>query len=418
MAATPSPSTAPEPPSPGDAGPGPELVRFRAFSGLTFAFAWIPVMYTHFTRTRGFSPDEYLRLWSAYYLSMVVFELPWGWVADRIGRKPLLVLGPLWLAACFVGLGRAETLGTCTLLMAAIGCGHAIISGADSAWLYEWISAAGRRGAALREESVAHRWRLFGVSLLDVLGGLVAFGWGTMAAFDLSALVMAGAALRALGLPALRPATRLAIPGRAFAGLLGSLRAPGVGWVLLWYTSVFVLLRIGFQLYQPTLLAVGAEDLRLHGCVLGGLNVVAGLAVVFVPRAYDRHGERGAATLTLGLLAASFLGLAFASGLAVPLLFALQQVSFAFLQPLGRTALNHRIPEADRAATLSFQSLLARLVFALVLGAGAWDHALDGALGGTYLLLAAVAGACLLASRLAHPGSAPRSQPGSAPGSA
>ncbi|MBM3985812.1 MAG: MFS transporter, partial [Planctomycetes bacterium] len=166
----------------------PGLRSFRAYSGLTFAFAWIPVMYVHFTRTRGFAPDTYASLWATYYLAMVVFELPWGWLADRVGRRPVLVVGPLLLGVAFFLLGRSDDARTCHVLMAAIGAAHALISGADSAWLYDHLAATGRRADALHEETVAHRWRLLGVSAVDAAGGLVAHAFGTTAAFDVSAL--------------------------------------------------------------------------------------------------------------------------------------------------------------------------------------------------------------------------------------
>jgi MFS family permease len=248
---------------------------FRWHAALTFAFAWVPVMFTAFTVDRGFSAAQYLQLWSAYYLAMVSAELPWGWVADRWGQRRLLVLGPLWLGACFIALGELTGFRACWLLLAATGAGHAMISGADSAYLYELVSGAGRVGEALHEETVAHRWRLFGVSVLDVLGGLVAHAAGTRWAFHLGAVAMLGAALAAAGLPSTgRRAGGLGQP--SLLGLLRSLSRPGVGRALLWYVAVFVLLRVGFQLYQPTLLARGASDLRLHGLLFGLLNLAAG----------------------------------------------------------------------------------------------------------------------------------------------
>ena len=117
------------------------LRAFRAYSGLTFAFAWVPVMWTHFTRTRGFTPDLYASLWATYYLAMVVFELPWGWLADRVGRRPVLRAGPLLLGASFFLLGRSQDPLACHLLMALVGAGHALVSGADSAWLYDHLAA-------------------------------------------------------------------------------------------------------------------------------------------------------------------------------------------------------------------------------------------------------------------------------------
>jgi len=375
---------------------------FRAYSGLTFAFAWVPVMFVHFTVTRGFSPDEYAALWATYYLAMVVFELPWGWLADRVGRRPVLVAGPLALGAAFLLLGRATSVTACHGLMAVVGAGHALISGADSAWLYDHVAAAGRHSDALHEETVAHRWRLFGVSILDVAGGLLAYAAGTRAAFDLAAAVMLAAALLAARLPEERPAEGVRVRPRLDAAA-AALRAPGVIWALGWYVAVFVLVRMGFQLYQPTLLAAGAADLRLHGLVLGGLNLVAGLSAYIVLRVVRATGERRAAGFVPLLLAASFGGLAVAGAWLVPLLLVLQQVAFGFLQPLGRTALNHRIPAAERAALLSAQSLLARLGFGVLLFAARWDTAFTSGLPLTYVRLAAASVVAALLTMAWHP---------------
>ena len=361
---------------------------FRAYSALTFAFAWVPVVWVHFTSTRGFSPDAYAALWASYYLSMVACELPWGWLADRIGRRPVLVAGPAVLAVAFLLLGRCGGLLACHALMATVGAAHALISGADSAWLYDHLVAAGRREDALAEETVAHRWRLFGVSALDLVGGLVAWRFGTPAAFDVAAGVMLLAALLATRLPEARPAAHAQTP-RA-ANVLAALRAPGVAWVLAWFVAAFALMRVGFQLYQPTLLALGAADLRLHGLLLAVLNLVAGLSAFFVIRAWGALGERRAAGLVLLLLSVSFAGLSLGSPWLLAPLLGLQQVAFAFLQPLGRTALNRRIPSAERASLLSVQSLLARLAFGLLLLAGGWDSAFTTSLPSTYVELAAV----------------------------
>lgn len=374
------------------------LRGFRVHAALTFAFAWVPVMYTAFTVDRGFLPAQYLQLWSAYYLAMVAAELPWGWVADRWGQRRLLVLGPLWLAACFVALGESDDFGLCWALMAATGAGHAMISGADSAYLYELLSGAGRSDDALHQETVAHRWRLFGVSVLDVAGGLVAYAAGCRWAFHLGALAMLGAGLAAARLPPTGRGQRVGHP--TLPGLLRSLSQPGVARVLLWYVAVFVLLRVGFQLYQPTLLARGASDLRLHGLLFGALNLVAGLSAFAVIAVHVRLGDRATAALVLALLALSFLGLGLAAPALLLPLFCLQQVGFAFLQPVGRTALNRLIAGEQRASLLSAQSLLARLAFGGLLALGAWDAALGPGLDRSYLVLAALAAMLTLVFRM------------------
>ncbi len=387
------------------------LRLFRAYVALTFAFAWVPVMYTAFTVDKGFSPAQYLQLWSLYYATMVLAEVPFGWAADRWGCRRLLLAGPCVLAGSFVLLDAAHSFTAAAVAMVVIGVGHAMISGADSAWLYDHLVATGRRDQALHEETVAHRWRLLGVSVLDVAGGSIAFWFGTSAAFRLSVAVMVGAAFLAWRLPSpgSLPATHAGplalrtLP--SWGGTRRALSQRGVGWILGWYLAVFVLLRLGFQLYQPTLLALGERDLRLHGLLLGGLNLVAGLAALFVVRVHARLGERATAVLVLLMLAASFSGLSWNVALAMPWLCCLQQVAFAFLQPVGRTALNRRIAGGERATLLSVQSMLARLATAAALAFGPWHAALDQKLPTTYRTLALLS---LLGALLFHATHKPR----------
>lgn len=343
------------------------LRGFRAFASLAFCFAWIPVMYTAFTVDRGFTAGQYLQLWSIYYATMVVAEVPWGWAADRWGPRRLLIAGPLLLAISFAVLGHSTSYAFCVLGIVLTGAAHAMISGADSAYLYELLSERGRKANALTEESRTHLWRLLGVSLADSLGGRVASAYGTSASFDLSIVLVLAAAVFAVRLPRLTAARpRHGVSLRR--GVLDGLARPGVLWIIGWYLAVFALLRFGFQLYQPTMIAGGEHDLARHGDMLGGLNLVAGLSALLVAPLHRRVGEVGAALFVMLLLTASFLGLSQLPGmLGLAPLFLLQQISFGVLQPLGRTALNHRVPREHRAALLSVQSMLGRLAIAAVL---------------------------------------------------
>jgi MFS family permease len=366
---------------------------FRIYAGLVFSFAWVPVMYLAFTVDRGFDTSQYMRLWAAYYLAMVLAELPWGWVADRFGSRPLLISGPLVLAAGFAVLGHAASYPVCLVAMAVTGAAHAMISGADSAFLYEVVLSEGRRNAALHEEAVAHRWRLFGVSGADLAGGFIAFLLGTSAAFDLSIVLMLAAACVAWRLPTGVGRSR-SLNGPRWTSVFRQLARPDILWVVGWYTTVFVFLRLGFQLYQPTLLAAGLSDPRWPGGVLCLLNLVAGVSAIYVSGIHRRLAERGTAWLVVLLMAVSFVGLSFGSVVLLAPLLCLQQVSFGLMQPVGRTALNHRIDGAERASMLSAQSVLARLAFGLILlmlSGGRWDQPPEDSLGPLYLVLAGAA---------------------------
>ena len=72
----------------------------------------------------------------------------------------------------------------------------------------------------------------------------------------------------------------------------------------------------------------------------------------------------------------------------------LQQVAFGLMQPVGRTALNHRVSGPERTSLLSAQSVVARAAFGLILlllSGPEWRRPPEEVLTPVYLGLAAVA---------------------------
>ncbi len=58
---------------------------------------------------------------SAFALAQFITNLFWGWLSDRIGRKPVILTGTLLTAACFVAFGFCRTLWQAILVQALMG---------------------------------------------------------------------------------------------------------------------------------------------------------------------------------------------------------------------------------------------------------------------------------------------------------
>ncbi|KAF3399996.1 putative membrane protein [Penicillium rolfsii] len=58
---------------------------------------------------------------SAFALAQFVTNYYWGWLSDRIGRKPVILLGTLLTAMCFVAFGFCKTLWQAILVQALMG---------------------------------------------------------------------------------------------------------------------------------------------------------------------------------------------------------------------------------------------------------------------------------------------------------
>lgn len=58
---------------------------------------------------------------SAFALAQFTTNFFWGWLSDRIGRKPVVMLGTILTAACFVAFGFCQTLWQAILVQALMG---------------------------------------------------------------------------------------------------------------------------------------------------------------------------------------------------------------------------------------------------------------------------------------------------------
>lgn len=58
---------------------------------------------------------------SAFALAQFVTNYFWGWLSDRVGRKPVILLGTFLTAACFVAFGFCRRLWQAILVQALIG---------------------------------------------------------------------------------------------------------------------------------------------------------------------------------------------------------------------------------------------------------------------------------------------------------
>ena len=58
---------------------------------------------------------------SSFALAQFATNFFWGWLSDRIGRKPVVLIGTLLTAACFVAFGFVRTLGQAIVVQVAMG---------------------------------------------------------------------------------------------------------------------------------------------------------------------------------------------------------------------------------------------------------------------------------------------------------
>lgn len=361
-----------------------QLRLLRAFALVTYPFACVPFLFLFFQRY-GLDQRAYGEVIGVYYVAMFAAELPTGVLADRFGPKPMLVAGPLLLAAGFGSLLAFPTYGGFLCGEALLGLAHAVLSGPPATILYETLREHGQQHRYLAEEAAIHKNRLLGTGLSFLLGGALSrFGNADGTAYELAIVATCAGNVAAAAIALLlqpepgRPALRL----RAFARQAASdLAQAPVRWLLLYWIVLFALLRYPFHNYQPYLKDASPQEPLLGdplfvGVLFALLNLVAAPLSGFVPRLVQRFGRR---PLFWGMplaLAASLLVMAgerqaAADGQTSRLLpwlgvamFFVQQVPFGMHWALVQEFVNHRIGPGARTTVMSALSLAARLVYA------------------------------------------------------
>lgn len=360
-----------------------QLRWLSAYALVTYPFACVPFLFPFFVQ-HGIDAARYGEILSAYYFAMFVAEVPTGVLADRIGPRPMLVAGPLLLAAGFGTLLAAPSYAGFLVGEALLGLGHAVLSGPPTVALYETLRAHGQQHRYLAEESRVHARRLLGTGTAFLLGGLLArLGSPAGDAYGLTvaATCVFCAVAAAIGTQLRAPRREPTSPRQFAATARRELGAAGVRWLLLYWVVLFTLLRFPFHDYQPYLREAAAlepwfGDPIFVGTLFALLSLSAAPLASRVPKLVARWGRRPLFWGMPMLLAASLLVMAGERFLAVHgagtrllcwlgiAMFFVQQVPFGMHWSLVHEFVNHRITSAARTTVLSVLSLGARLVYA------------------------------------------------------
>jgi MFS family permease len=341
--------------------------------GNTLAASLIWGINTIFLLDAGLSNFEAFAANAFFTAGMVVFEVPTGIVADMWGRRASFLLGTVTLTLTtliYVLLWRVEA---AFWLWAAVsmllGLGFTFFSGATEAWLVDALAATGFDGTM---ESVFGRGQI--VTGVGMLGGSVAGGYlAQVTELGVPFLVRAGilVAVFALAFAVMHDEGFTPSRGRGPLAEMRILvsdsvehgwRVPGVRDLMLaapWTGGAGI---FAFYALQPYLLDLYGDPTAygiagLAAAIVAGAQIAGG---VIAPRLRGRFRRRTSALLALQTVSVATLILvgAIASFWVVVAMIVVWGLLFAASGPIRQAYLNERIPSAQRATILSFDSLM------------------------------------------------------------
>lgn len=361
---------------------------------------WMPVFY-EYQKQAGLSDSQIFGIQSIYYVAFCLLEIPTGLLADRIGQRRCLQLGAAVMTAANLVPVAWPSFSGFLLHFLAIAAARSLVSGASSAYLYEYLHANGAGEHYVQAEGTARSLGLWAkIACWPLVGVLMHLQH--QAPYLLTAACTLGSLACACALPALAADHEAQRPHAERVGLLSSARqaltllksSRSLGPLMVQGVAIFTLARIcQVNLFQPLLLdkAIPVAD---HGAVLSAMTVAEAVGSARPRWVRGKLSDTVVVTVLSLVMALSLAATTMAGAMATIGWLCVFAAATGLAYPVQRNLINAAIPQTPyRATLLSLESIIDRGVCALVaLAVGAYLAAdrLDA------LLVHAAVGTCLL----------------------
>lgn len=322
------------------------------------------------------SAAEAILLYAVYDLATTVLEVPSGYMSDRIGRRTTLLTAGVVSVLGMLLLAAGSSFAAFALAQILMGIGAALVSGTDSALLYESLEAEGRGDEIEVQNMTAFRYSFSALALSAVLGGAAALWMPTL---PFLGTALAYAAMLVITLRFTEPPHSRAVTSewQRVQNLAGHFHNPTLRWLFALGVLMYGFSHIPFVFGQPFIAdALGTAGLSsdaplvsgivsalmmgvslLTSLIAPGLRRRIGLGLLLLLAFAIQVGLAAVLSLSGSLLAISFLLLRMVpDSLSTPFM-------VAHVQPL--------LGDDSRATFLSMKSLFGRLAFAISLAIAA-----------------------------------------------
>lgn len=314
------------------------------------------------------SMNQVMQTQALFALTIALFEVPSGYIADMWGRRRAILLGAAFFAISFLCLLQAESFVDFLIFEVVLGLGFSLISGADLALLYDtevYLQEQGSADGAAPSKSLS---RL--ISIEAAAAGIAGITASLLLLWSLDAVVIAQAIIGLI--PLLLALALVEVPKPVFeSNHRGNARSimelllfgkPVVLWTAFAIAAFGLLAAYVFWTYQKYWEFQGVP-IEWNGYIWAAFALTVSVSANFAGALERRMGTQRVLYLIGALPLVGLLGMAMGAGwIGVMFGFALQ-ISRGLSMSLFYEALNRRVPGNFRATVNSLVSLAVRAVF-------------------------------------------------------
>jgi MFS family permease len=320
-----------------------------------------------FYQDNGMGMQEIFTLKAIYSVAIVTMEVPSGWMADVWGRKKTLFIGSLLGASGFMIYSFSFGFWAFVVAEIVLGVGHAFVSGADSAMLFDSLKVSGKTGQYIKHEGRITSAGNFAEAIAGVIGGLLAaISLRTPFYFQFFVAAIAIPAAFTLIEPKIHSIEHIHSIKKMVLNLKYTLTTNHNLRISILLSSITGTATLTFAwLVQPYFLAVGLP-VEMYGIFWTALNLTVGVSSVFAHRVEVIFGKTFTLIAIILLISVSYFLSGFVIsywGMAFLFLFYLVR---GIASPVLKNYMNQYTQSDIRATILSVRDFIIRIIFAVI----------------------------------------------------
>tara|TARA_B110000008_G_scaffold277813_1_gene320033 strand:- start:24303 stop:25469 length:1167 start_codon:yes stop_codon:yes gene_type:complete len=353
-----------------------------------------------FFQEHGLSLTEVMLLQGIYSLSVALFEIPSGYIADIFGRKQTIVFSTVFSFIGYLVFSFYGGFYAFAIAQILVGIGGSLMSGSDSALIYDTLLETESKSSYTKIEGRNYAIGNFSEALAGVLGGFLAVSSIYLPIYVQTTILFFSIPI-ALTLvePTMHEENKL---DRSFKAIMEVVKFSMVDskklrWLIIYSSAMGVATLSMAWFAQPFFKEVGVP-LAYFGILWAGLNFSAGLTS-FNAHQFDKKENNYKMLIYLSLaMFISFVLLGFNNSMYGLFFIFIIYLLRGIVTPILRNAINVNTTSNKRATVLSIRSFIIRISFAIcapILGYIAENYALSTSF---YVLAIVVGSFSLLAS--------------------
>lgn len=320
-----------------------------------------------FFQEHGLSLTQVMLLQAIYSLSVALFEIPSGYIADIFGRKQTIVLSTIFAFIGYLVFSFYGGFYAFAFAQVLIGLGGSLMSGSDSAIIYDTLLETNNKTNYTKIEGRNYAIGNFSEAFAGILGGLLAVSSIYLPIYIQTSILFFSIPIAfTLVEPTMHQENKL---GRSFLAIMKVVKFAVIEhtklrWLIIYSSAMGVATLSIAWFAQPFFKEVGVP-LAYFGILWAGLNFSAGLTS-FNAHRFEKKKNNYKMLIYISLaMFISFILLGINNSLFGLIFIFIIYLLRGVVTPILRNEININTTSNKRATVLSIRSFTIRISFAV-----------------------------------------------------